>query len=108
RGLLAGATGDREGARTAGRVRGDFVQRIGVPTMKQPPLRVHAGDIVPLAEHFLARACADYRLPLRRLAADARELLTAYPWPGNVRELANVIQRTVLLSDDTQLTRAHL
>ena len=29
------------------------------------------------------------------------DLLTAYDWPGNVRELQNVIQRAVILCDDT-------
>src|SRR5262249_31735021 len=77
-------------------------------TIKLPPLRARAAAIVPLAEHFLARACADYRLPSRRLAPDARELLTAYPWPGNARELGNIIERTVLLTDGTLLTGAHL
>ena len=28
-------------------------------------------------------------------------MLGAYPWPGNVRELRNVIERLVILSEDT-------
>ena len=106
--LIAATNEDLDAARADRRVREDFFHRLAVHTIKLPPLRAHAGDIVPIAEHFLARACADYRLPPCRLASDARELLTAYPWPGNVRELANVIERTVLLSDDTLLTRAHV
>jgi len=31
--------------------------------------------------------------------------LRSYGWPGNVRELRNVIERAVLLSKGTQLTR---
>ena len=106
--VIAATNEDLDAARTDRRVREDFFQRLAVHTIKLPPLRARAGDIVPLAEHFLARACADYRLPPRRLAPDARELLIAYPWPGNVRELGNVIERTVLLSDDTLLTRVHI
>src|SRR5215469_12495170 len=106
--VIAATNEDLDAARADRRVREDFFHRLAVHTIKLPPLRAHAGDIVPIAEHFLARACADYRLPPRRLASDARELLTAYPWPGNVRELGNVIERAVLLSDDTLLTRAHI
>jgi formate hydrogenlyase transcriptional activator len=29
------------------------------------------------------------------------DLLTAYDWPGNVRELQNVIQRAIILCEDT-------
>jgi DNA-binding NtrC family response regulator len=28
-------------------------------------------------------------------------MLAAYPWPGNVRELRNVIERLIILSDDS-------
>src|SRR5499426_4132549 len=106
--VIAATNEDLDAARADRRVREDFFQRLAVHTIKLPPLRAHPGDIVPLAEHFLARACADYRLPPRRFAPDARDLLTTYPWPGNVRELGNVIERTVLLTDDTLLTRADI
>jgi transcriptional regulator with AAA-type ATPase domain/tetratricopeptide (TPR) repeat protein len=106
--VIAATNEDLDAARTDRRVREDFFQRLAVHTIKLPPLRARAGDIVPLAEHLLARACADYRLPPRRLAPDARQLLTAYPWPGNARELGNIIERTVLLTDGLLLTGAHL
>ena len=59
-----------------------------------------ATDVVLLAEHFLARACADYGLPREdaRRRTRARPCC-AYPWPGNVRELANVMERVALLGD---------
>ena len=61
-------------------------------------------DIVLLAEHFLARACADYGLPAKTLEADARQALLDYPWPGNVRELSNVMERVVLLTESPAVT----
>ena len=69
-------------------------------TLRLPPLRERGEDIVPLAEHFLARACEDYGLAPRTLGARrAGRARGAYPWPGNVRELANVMERVALLSD---------
>src|SRR5215472_855043 len=52
-----------------------------------------------LAQRFLARACAEYSLPPKRLDAGAEARLLAYSWPGNIRELGNVIERAALLTD---------
>ena len=86
------------------RFREDLYHRLAVLTLWLPPLRERGEDVLLLAEHFLARACADYDLPPRRLSADARAALLAYPWPGNVRELANVMERVTLLSDAREVT----
>jgi transposase-like protein len=66
------------------------------------------GDILQLADYFLARACADYGLSARALTPDARDRLVAYPWPGNVRELANAVERVTLLSVTDEITAAML
>src|SRR5262249_30445922 len=53
-------------------------------------------------------ACADYGLPAKTFARDARAALAAYEWPGNVRELGNVIERVALLADESVITAAML
>jgi transcriptional regulator with AAA-type ATPase domain/tetratricopeptide (TPR) repeat protein len=73
--------------------------RLSVLTFRLPPLREREGDIVRLAEAFLVKACAEYGLPPKTFASDARAALLAYRWPGNVRELANLIERVTLLTD---------
>jgi two-component system nitrogen regulation response regulator GlnG len=51
--------------------------------------------------HFLHKAEGE-GLPVKRLDAEALELLRRYRWPGNVRELENLIRRlAVLHSGDT-------
>jgi predicted ATPase len=90
------------------RFREDLYHRLAVFTLTLPPLRTRGNDVVLLAEHFLARACADYGLSPIRLAADARAALAAYPWPGNVRELGNVIERAALLADASTLEASDL
>ena len=55
-------------------------------------------DIVPLAEHFLAKYCAENKRELLKLGEDILELLHSYRWPGNVRELENTMERAVVLA----------
>ncbi|HEV8310670.1 MAG TPA: sigma 54-interacting transcriptional regulator [Methylomirabilota bacterium] len=86
------------------RFREDLYHRLAVLTLWLPPLRDRGGDVGVLAEHFLARACADYGLPVKRLTGAARGALAAYRWPGNVRELINAMERVALLSEGEEVT----
>jgi DNA-binding NtrC family response regulator/predicted ATPase len=97
--LIAATSVDLPWAVADGRFREDLYHRLAVITFQLPTLRDRGSDILALAEHFLARACADYHLPPRTLAPDARNLLVAYHWPGNVRELTNAMERVALLCD---------
>jgi transcriptional regulator with AAA-type ATPase domain/tetratricopeptide (TPR) repeat protein len=90
------------------RFREDLYHRLAVLTLRLPPLRERGQDVLLLAERFLARVCADYGLPVKVLAADARDRLMGYPWPGNLRELSNVIERVALLTEETVITGEHL
>jgi DNA-binding NtrC family response regulator len=96
---LAAAVGD-------GSFREDLYHRLAAVTLVLPPLRSRSGDVLLLAEHFLARNCADYSLPPKALAPDAQAAMLEYRWPGNVRELANRIERAVLLSGDDRMIGA--
>jgi transcriptional regulator with AAA-type ATPase domain/tetratricopeptide (TPR) repeat protein len=106
---LVAATGvDLKQAIAEGQFREDLYHRLAVVSFELPPLRARAGDILQLAEHFLAGACADYGLPARALAADARERLLRHRWPGNVRELGNMMERAALLTAGGEITAAML
>jgi transcriptional regulator with PAS, ATPase and Fis domain len=107
---LVAATGvDLKQAIGEGRFREDLYHRLAVISLELPPLRARGGgDILQLADYFLARACADYGLPSRVLTPDARDRLVAYHWPGNVRELANALERVTLLSVTDEIPAAML
>jgi transcriptional regulator with AAA-type ATPase domain/tetratricopeptide (TPR) repeat protein len=90
------------------RFREDLYHRLAVITLRLPPLRERGEDIMLLAEHFLARACADYGLPSKTLTAAARTRLITYGWPGNVRELANVMERVALLGEAAEVAPSML
>ncbi len=101
--ILAATNVDLAGAIRTGRFRDDLYHRLAVVTLRLPPLRERAGDVLLLAEHFLASACRDYGLPPKELAPAACAALRAHAWPGNVRELANVMERVALLSDTSRI-----
>jgi len=71
-----------------GSFREDLFYRLNVVPIHLPALRERLADIVPLAEHFLARAGSS-----KRLTAEAAAALIRYAWPGNVRELKNAMDR---------------
>ena len=79
-----------------GRFRKDLFFRINTFLITLPPLRVKREDIPLLVGYFLNKFSRGTK---KRFSQEAMELLTAYDWPGNVRELANVVERSVLMSD---------
>jgi len=66
-----------------------------------PPLRERGADVVTLADHFITHFAAENGKANMRLSSAALDLLMRYPWPGNVRELENVIERAVILADQS-------
>ena len=102
--ILAATSEDLLAATRGHRFREDLYHRLAVLTVALPSLRERGRDVMFLAEHFLARASADYGLPPRTLSPDAAAALLTYPWPGNVRELANTMERVVLLSESPTVT----
>jgi transcriptional regulator with GAF, ATPase, and Fis domain/CheY-like chemotaxis protein len=98
--VVAATNRDLRAAVTAGRFRADLYYRLSVFPIEAPPLRARREDVVPLFEHFLARACRASGRGFMPLAPEQASLLEAYPWPGNVRELENVVERAVILSPD--------
>jgi two-component system NtrC family response regulator len=81
-----------------GILREDLYYRISVIHIKIPPLRERDGDILLLGDHFLHKACDDFKKKCLRFSAASKELLERYDWPGNVRELENRVQRAVLMT----------
>src|SRR5262249_27321868 len=99
---------DLEEAVEAGRFRRDLYYRINVLSIHQPPLRDRVGDILPLAEAFVARAAARFHRPRPAIRAEVRAALEAFHWPGNIRQLENVLQQAVLFSAGPELRPSDL
>ena len=88
-----------------GRFREDLYYRLNVFPLHIAPLRERREDILPLAELSLRRHAAT---PPPTLSACAQEKLLAHDWPGNVRELENLIQRTLILLQGSEIETGDL
>lgn len=94
-----------------GEFREDLYYRLRVVTIDVPPLRDRPLDILPLAEHFLAKYADQVETPNGRgaqLSAGAVEELKSHPWKGNIRELENAIQRSLVLARGKPILAGHL
>jgi len=91
-----------------GTFREDLFYRLNVITIFMPPLRERNDDIPLLAEHFLNKYRYTPSSPPARISEDAMAALLEHQWPGNVRELEHAIQRSVVMSQGSVITREHL
>ena len=106
--LVAATHRDLDAMVRDGRFRQDLYYRLKVCTVTLPPLRERGGDVMLLAEHFVAAESRRRERPQLHLAADARRALEAHRWPGNVRELAHSLQAASALAGDGPIRAAML
>jgi two-component system nitrogen regulation response regulator GlnG len=91
----------------SGAFRQDLFYRLSGVTLHVPALRERVEDIPLLADHFLARGERDFGT-LRRLSAEARDLVRNYSWPGNVRQLENTLRRLMVTSAEVEIGKAEV
>jgi two-component system response regulator AtoC len=101
--IIASTNRDLDKAIESGQFRRDLFYRLNVIPVRLEPLRARVEDIAPLTDLFCGRFGAE-----RQISATAIIELEAHSWPGNVRELANVIERSLALSDAQILGPADL
>lgn len=91
-----------------GRFRQDLLFRLNTIEIHLPPLRERREDIPLLGTHFLATHAQRYRKRIGGFDRAALLLMQEHPWHGNVRELNHVIERAVLMAQDSQIKPADL
>lgn len=95
--VVATSNRDLKAAVADGIFREDLYYRLNVFPLSWRPLQERSGDIIPLAEHLLARHSERSGIIAPHFTDAAKRKMQAYSWPGNVRELENVIQRALIL-----------
>ena len=81
--------------------REDLYHRLSVILIQVPALNDRREDIPELIQKFLADIAADYGNKAKKIDVGALKYLQGLDWRGNIRELRNVVERLVIMSDDT-------
>ncbi len=81
--------------------RSDLYHRLNVFSINLPALEERMDDIPILVRHFLAKYTKKYNKNNMALSPEALAKLEGYSFPGNIRELENIIEKTVVLCEDT-------
>lgn len=99
--VIAASNQDLRAAIQKRTFRDDLFYRINVIPIDLPPLRKRDNDVEVLARWFSNRFAELHdRQPLEFTDA-ALASLRSYTWPGNVRELENLVQRLVIVVDNS-------
>lgn len=91
-----------------GAFREDLFYRINTITINIPPLRDRKEDLGMFIDFFLSKFLLEGKREPKIIERELMDVLLEYNYPGNVRELRNIIERLVVLSDDSFLHINHL
>ncbi len=86
-----------------GTFREDLFYRLNIFPIHIPPLRERKDDIPLLAYHFLKKYSEELGKEVNSITAEAMKKLISHNWPGNVRELENIIQRAILITQNSTI-----
>jgi TyrR family helix-turn-helix protein len=105
--IIAATNQDLESKIKKGEFREDLFYRLNVLPISITPLRERPGDIPLLLSFYLCKYNKRYRLQ-KRFSPAILSALNKYSWPGNVRELKNVVERMVIVSDESTLKKSDI
>lgn len=101
--IVAATNRDLETEIANGNFREDLYYRINIFQIKLPSLRERVADIEQLVQFFLKSFSLKTGKNISSVSQDYLQALKNHPWKGNIRELRNVIERSVILTDSSEL-----
>ncbi|MBR4571091.1 MAG: sigma-54-dependent Fis family transcriptional regulator [Candidatus Riflebacteria bacterium] len=84
-----------------GTFREDLFYRLNVINIHLPPLKERLADIPELVDCFSRRYHTKFNKEYKPFSKKFMGKLMQYSWPGNVRELQNLIEKVVVLNDES-------
>jgi len=106
--IIAATNADLEELITRKNFRQDLFYRLNVIKIELPPLRERKEDIPLLVKHFVDFYSQENNKEIAGVTEDVMEILESHDWPGNVRELENLIERAIVLTRSSTITRNNL
>jgi two-component system response regulator AtoC len=103
--VIAATSKNLEDEAKNGSFREDLFFRLNVMPIQLPLLKDRPEDIPILSQHFINRFNVSLEKNIRGITPSAMSILLKYHWPGNVRELGNVIERAVVLAEESILVQ---
>lgn len=101
--LIAATNQDLKGLVEAKQFRSDLYYRLNVFPVTLPSLRERSEDIPILVRYFTQHYAIRMKKNIQSVPAKTLEVLSRYTWPGNIRELENLVERSVILTQGTDL-----
>ena len=81
--------------------REDLYYRLNGFTLSIPPLRERKEEIPVFADYFMRKGAKRYGRDVLPFSANLLKTLSEHSWPGNLREMENVINRYLVLGDES-------
>ena len=101
--IIAATNRDIKKEISKGNFREDLYYRLNLVTINLPPLRERQDDIPLLAEYFLNKLTKDAYQQVKSMSNAFIERLQKNEWRGNIRELRNVVERSLIVCEGSEL-----
>lgn len=106
--IIAATNKNLEEEVASGRFRMDLYYRLHIFPILMPSLRERKEDIPALTEHFVMLYSKKMGRKGLTVPENIMEQIVTYEWPGNIRQLEHVIQRAILLSENSTIKDVQL
>jgi two-component system, NtrC family, nitrogen regulation response regulator GlnG len=83
--------------------REDLFHRLNVISIKLPPLRERADDILLLSKYFLSMSAKEFNTSIKFLNEETQNYFKKLSWTGNIRQLRNICHWLTVMSPGKEI-----
>jgi two-component system response regulator AtoC len=101
--VIAATNIDMKSAMANRTFREDLYYRLNGFSLTLPPLRDRKDEIPTFAHYFMQKGATKYAREPLSFSSALINALTQYSWPGNLRELENLMNRYLVIGDESAI-----